>query len=116
MWLEAPESMIQGADNGRKYAHERLPDWATDAIGVPGVGGAGFSSCSSWSNCFLLNEGVLAACALARKRLESPCLLVFHSTGFQLAGFPCNFQQVSRVCCGLLQWLHQTLGLSFGRR
>ena len=58
MWLEALESMIQGADNEREYAHERLLDWARDAIGVPRVSGAGFSSCSSWSNCSLLNEGV----------------------------------------------------------
>ena len=88
MWSEAPESMIQGVDNEREYAHERLPNWARDAIGVLGVNGAGFSS---WSNCSLLNEGVSAACALAGKRLESPCLLVFHSTGFQSVGFPCNF-------------------------
>ena len=112
MWSEALESMIQGADNEREYAHEKLPDWARDAIGVPGVGGAGFNSYSNWSNCFLLNEGVLVACALARKQLGSPCLLVFHSIDFQSVGFPCNFQQVSRVWHGLLHWSHQTLSLS----
>ena len=116
MWSEALESMIQGVDNEREYAHKRLPDWAWDAIGVPEVGRAGFSSCNSWSNCSLLNEGVSGTCALAGKRLESPCLLVFHSTGFQSVGFPCNFQQVSRVWHDLLQWSHQTLGLSSKRR
>ena len=40
MWLEALESMIRGADNEREYAHERLLDWARDAIRVLGVCGA----------------------------------------------------------------------------
>ena len=31
--------MIQGVDNEREYAHERLPNWARDAIGVLGVNG-----------------------------------------------------------------------------
>ena len=103
MWSEAPESMIQGEDNERESTHKRLPDLARDAIGVPRVGEASFSSCSRLSNCSLLNEGVSATCALARKQLESLCLLVFHSTGFQSVGFPCNFQQVSRVWHDLLQ-------------